>query len=94
VIIPRGIQNNVAIHLICTHISNLLEQRGIFSALKKDLDVYRSAGQEPRNVHVIKSSPEIVALLTKIRDTNATRTEFIFHSDRLSRLLIEYSMEW
>eukprot|EP00741_Cyanophora_paradoxa_P008284 tig00001284_g8013.t1 len=41
------------------------------------------------NLHVLKSNPQVKAIQTIIRDQNTTRNEFVFHSNRLIRLLIE-----
>lgn len=41
------------------------------------------------NVYVLKPTPQLKALYTIIRDKNTKREEFIFHADRISRLLVE-----
>jgi len=41
------------------------------------------------NVHVLKQTPQLIALLTMIRDTNTSRADFIFYSNRIIRLLVE-----
>jgi len=41
------------------------------------------------NVHILQQTPQLIALLTMIRDKNTTRGDFIFYSNRIIRLLVE-----
>lgn len=41
-------------------------------------------------VHTLEPTPQLVSLMTMIRDMNVSRDDFIFYSDRIIRLLIEY----
>ncbi|KAK4989286.1 Uracil phosphoribosyltransferase, synthesizes UMP from uracil [Elasticomyces elasticus] len=41
------------------------------------------------NVHVLSQTPQLIALLTMIRDRRTNRADFIFYSNRIIRLLIE-----
>jgi len=41
------------------------------------------------NVHVLPQTPQLIALLTMIRDRNTQRADFIFYSNRIIRLLVE-----
>ncbi|MCJ1429216.1 Uracil phosphoribosyltransferase, synthesizes UMP from uracil [Sticta canariensis] len=41
------------------------------------------------NVHILPQTPQLIALLTMIRDRNTTRADFIFYSNRIIRLLVE-----
>ncbi|EEA24655.1 Uracil phosphoribosyltransferase, synthesizes UMP from uracil [Talaromyces marneffei ATCC 18224] len=60
---------------------------------------YRSEGEKPtatvskevsfENVHVLPQTPQLIALLTMIRDQNTPRADFIFYSNRIIRLLVE-----
>ena len=49
--------------------------------------VSRPADSE--NVHVLPQTPQLIALLTMIRDKDTHRADFIFHSNRIIRLLVE-----
>ncbi|KAK6349776.1 Uracil phosphoribosyltransferase, synthesizes UMP from uracil [Orbilia brochopaga] len=40
-------------------------------------------------VHVLPQTPQLIALLTIIRDKNTQRGDFIFYSNRIIRLLVE-----
>ncbi|KAJ9623368.1 Uracil phosphoribosyltransferase, synthesizes UMP from uracil [Knufia peltigerae] len=60
---------------------------------------YRPAEEKPTatvsrevpfdNVHVLSQTPQLIALLTMIRDKNTERGDFIFYSNRIIRLLVE-----
>ncbi|KAK1717734.1 uracil phosphoribosyltransferase [Colletotrichum lupini] len=60
---------------------------------------YRSESQKPTatvsteikldNVVVLSQTPQLIALLTIIRDKNTERGDFIFYSNRIIRLLVE-----
>jgi len=41
------------------------------------------------NVHTLPQTPQLIALLTMIRDKNTDRADFIFYSNRIIRLLVE-----
>ncbi|KAL7271675.1 Uracil phosphoribosyltransferase, synthesizes UMP from uracil [Rhizina undulata] len=42
-----------------------------------------------KNVHILPQTPQLIALLTMIRDKNTARGDFIFYSNRIIRLLVE-----
>ncbi|KAF3053308.1 Uracil phosphoribosyltransferase, synthesizes UMP from uracil [Didymella pomorum] len=61
---------------------------------------YRPATQKPTatvskpldqvpNIHILPQTPQLIALLTMIRDKNTGRADFIFYSNRIIRLLVE-----
>ncbi|KAF2474362.1 PRTase-like protein [Lindgomyces ingoldianus] len=60
---------------------------------------YRPATQKPtatvstaldhENVHILAQTPQLIALLTMIRDKDTGRADFIFYSNRIIRLLVE-----
>ncbi|MCJ1234501.1 Uracil phosphoribosyltransferase, synthesizes UMP from uracil [Varicellaria rhodocarpa] len=60
---------------------------------------YRPAKEKPtatvsteisyENVHILPQTPQLIALLTMIRDRNTQRADFIFYSNRIIRLLVE-----
>lgn len=60
---------------------------------------YRPAEEKPtatvsrdvphENVHVLPQTPQLIALLTIIRDKDTERADFIFYSNRIIRLLVE-----
>lgn len=60
---------------------------------------YRDSAQKPTatvstplkqaNVHILPQTPQLIALLTMIRDRSTGRADFIFYSNRIIRLLVE-----
>lgn len=60
---------------------------------------YRPAAEKPtatvskdvpyENVHILPQTPQLIALLTMIRDKDTERADFIFYSNRIMRLLVE-----
>ena len=44
-------------------------------------------------LHVLKQSPQVLLLLTKIRDANSSPQDFVFYADRLHRLLAECALD-
>ncbi|KAK4621286.1 Uracil phosphoribosyltransferase 1 [Fulvia fulva] len=44
------------------------------------------------NLHILPQTPQLIALLTMIRDKGTGRADFIFHSNRISRLLVEEAL--
>ncbi|KAK2765892.1 Uracil phosphoribosyltransferase, synthesizes UMP from uracil [Arachnomyces sp. PD_36] len=61
--------------------------------------LYKPDGEKPtatvskelsyENVHVLPQTPQLIALLTMIRDQRTSRADFIFYSNRIIRLLVE-----
>ncbi|CAN0925368.1 Uridine/cytidine kinase UKL1, chloroplastic [Linum grandiflorum] len=78
VIIPRGGDNHVAIDLIVQHLQTKL---GLHDLCK----IYP-------NVYVIQSTFQIRGMHTLIRDTEISKHDFIFYSDRLIRLVVEHGL--
>ncbi|ORX91186.1 uracil phosphoribosyltransferase-domain-containing protein [Clohesyomyces aquaticus] len=48
-----------------------------------------STNLDHQNVHILAQTPQLIALLTMIRDKNTGRADFIFYSNRIIRLLVE-----
>ncbi|XP_047334444.1 uridine/cytidine kinase UKL1, chloroplastic [Impatiens glandulifera] len=78
VIIPRGGDNHVAIDLIVQHIHTKLGQHDLCK-------IYP-------NVYVIQSTFQIRGMHTLIRDSDISKHDFVFYSDRLIRLVVEHGL--
>ncbi|KAF7831237.1 uridine kinase-like protein 3 [Senna tora] len=78
IIIPRGGDNHVAIDLIVQHIRTKLGQHDLCK-------IYS-------NLYVIQSTFQIRGMHTLIRDSQITRDDFVFYSDRLIRLVVEHGL--
>ncbi|KAI9818577.1 MAG: Uracil phosphoribosyltransferase, synthesizes UMP from uracil [Pycnora praestabilis] len=46
------------------------------------------------NVHILQQTPQLISLLTMIRDRNTARADFIFYSNRIIRLLVEEGLNY
>jgi len=44
------------------------------------------------NIHILKHNTQLKALYTIIRDKNTKRDDFVFFSERIIRLLVEYAL--
>eukprot|EP01136_Pigoraptor_vietnamica_P036722 Opistho-1_new@103689 len=90
IIIPRGADNVVAIDLIIHHVRAKLEERG--HVFRGNLINQQVGNKMPDTLHVLKQSSQVRGLHTIIRDRETPRDEFIYYSQRLMRLLIEYAL--
>ncbi|GAB1601637.1 uridine-cytidine kinase-like 1 [Argonauta hians] len=91
IIVPHGGQNNVAINLIVLHVHNELQKHGF--KLRSKLATSAMAGQPmPSNLHVLEMTPQVQGLHTFIRNCYTPRSEFIFYSKRLLRMLFELAL--
>ncbi|EDW32007.1 GL11422 [Drosophila persimilis] len=90
IIVPRGGENKVAIHLIVQHVHTQLQLRGF--KLRETLANSYKDQPMPHSLHLLDPTPQIKGLHTFIRCRNTSRDEFIFYSKRLIRLVIEYAL--
>ncbi|KAI8584185.1 hypothetical protein K450DRAFT_218553 [Umbelopsis ramanniana AG] len=87
VIIPRGLENAVAIDLITKHVQKQLQDLPLKH--RWSLAKMNCGNVLPPNVTVLKETNQIKGMHTIIRDVNTPRDDFIFYSERLSTLIIE-----
>lgn len=78
VVIPWRQDNPSAVDLITQHVRSKLQQTDLTR-------IYR-------NLHLMPSSPQLRGMHTVIRDIRSSRTDFVFYSDRLIRLVVEYAL--
>ncbi|KNC81344.1 uridine-cytidine kinase-like 1 [Sphaeroforma arctica JP610] len=89
VVVPRGADNLVALDLIVKHVKRQLTSRGHNF---RDQLIGAHAGEKmPDSLHVLPSTRQIKGLHTMIRNRDCPRDELIFYSQRLMRLIMEYS---
>lgn len=90
IIIPRGIENKVAIEIVVKHVQRLLQEKS-----RKHQDDLKRLGEqledEPLspNVLVMEQTKQILGMSTIIQDPMTETVDFIFYFDRLSTLLVE-----
>ncbi|KAL8997193.1 MAG: hypothetical protein Q9169_003459 [Polycauliona sp. 2 TL-2023] len=94
IIIPRGIDNRVAIDMVVKHIQLLLvkKSRHHQDDLKR---LGRQVEDEPlsQNVLLLEQSKQITAISTILQNPATDDVDFIFYFDRLSGLLIERALD-
>uniref|UniRef100_A0A7E4W6D1 Uridine kinase n=1 Tax=Panagrellus redivivus TaxID=6233 RepID=A0A7E4W6D1_PANRE len=96
VIIPRGGENLVAIDLIVRQVKTQLTARG-YDANKPQSDTDEltfNKGSMPTSLHIVENTPQVQGLHTFIRNRDTPRDEFVFYSERLMRILIEYAINF
>ncbi|XP_014664424.1 PREDICTED: uridine-cytidine kinase-like 1 isoform X2 [Priapulus caudatus] len=92
IIVPRGGENEIALNLIVRHVNTQLQQRGFKHRSK--LACSHNGGSPPTSLHILENTPQVRGLHTFIRDKDLPRDQFIFYSERLMRLLIEYALSY
>ncbi|KAG0302701.1 hypothetical protein BGZ98_007292 [Dissophora globulifera] len=90
VVIPRGLENLVAIDLLTKHIQRQLQERKMQS--RWDMARINPPEELPSNVIVLDKTKQIMGMHTIIRDINTSRHDFIFYADRLATLVIERAL--
>lgn len=92
IIVPRGIENDVAISMVVRHVQRILEEKS-----KKHQDALQELGKqvedEPlsKNVLLLEQTKQIMGMSTIIQDPVTDDVDFIFYFDRLSALLVQRS---
>ncbi|KAI9731378.1 MAG: Uridine kinase [Cirrosporium novae-zelandiae] len=94
IIVPRGIENTVAIDMIVKHIQRTLNEksqrhRAELQSLGKEVE------DEPlsAHIHVLKQTPQLVAMNTIIQNSFTSQEDFVFYFDRLTTLLMERAFD-
>jgi uridine kinase len=89
IIIPRGLDNEVAIDLITKHISRKLEERKIH--YREDLvHIYGNKTGIPHQLSILPMKNDTKMLHTMIRDESTSKDDFMFCVHRLTVKLIAY----
>jgi uridine kinase len=93
VIIPRGIENQVAITMVVQYIEQKLIDKSTHhrAALTRLQATAKSAPLSERVV-VLERTPQLVSMNTILHDIETSPEDFIFYFDRLASLLIEQAM--
>ncbi|KAK6878735.1 Uridine kinase [Candida tropicalis] len=94
-VIPRGLDNSIAINLMINHINNQLanKSRNHISRLKKlglniDFDVNQF------NIKLLRDTNQVRGINSILFDTETSRNDFIFYFNRICGLLIELAQEF
>ena len=90
IIVPRGIENKVAIDIVVKHVQRLLQEKS-----RKHQDDLKRLGEQVEdeplspNVLVMEQTKQILGMSTIIQNPMTETVDFIFYFDRLSALLVE-----
>lgn len=90
IIVPRGIENKVAIDMVVKHVQRLLQEKS-----RKHQDDLKRLGEQVEdeplspNVLIMEQTKQILGMSTIIQDSMTETVDFIFYFDRLSALLVE-----
>ncbi len=90
IIVPRGIENKVAIDMVVKHVQRLLQEKS-----RKHQDDLKRLGEQVEdeplspNVLVLEQTKQILGMSTIIQNSMTETVDFIFYFDRLSALLVE-----
>ena len=90
IIVPRGIENRVAIDMVVKHIQRTLVEKS--KKHQKDLQrLGKQVEDEPLspNVLLLAQTKQIVGMSTIIQNPNTDQVDFVFYFDRLSTHLVE-----
>lgn len=94
IIIPRGIENTVAIDMVVKHIQRVLAEKS-----RKHQKELQSLGKQVKdeplsaNVLLLKETRQIIGMNTIIENPRTMEVDFIFYFDRLATLLVERAMD-
>lgn len=94
IIVPRGIENRVAIGLVVDHVRKTLAQKSHLHQIElKRLG--RKAEEAPlsKNVVMLEEGPQLRGVCTIVLDPETNREDFIFYFDRVVGALVEKASE-
>ena len=94
IIIPRSIENLVAIGMVVQHVRGSLKEKS--ERHQEELKRLGDAvGNEPlsKNILLLPQTTQIVGMSTMIQNPMTEAVDFVFYFDRLSSLLIERALE-
>ncbi|KAI4172875.1 MAG: hypothetical protein LQ343_003282 [Gyalolechia ehrenbergii] len=94
IIVPRGIDNRVAIDMVVKHVQLLLVKKS-----RKHQEDLKRLGQQVEdeplspNVLLLNQTKQIIAMTTILQNPLTDDVDFIFYFDRLTALLVERSLD-
>ncbi|KIY01685.1 uncharacterized protein Z520_01822 [Fonsecaea multimorphosa CBS 102226] len=93
-IVPRGMQNKMAIQMIVNQTRQILKEKSIkhnaeLEKLGQQVEDYTLS----ENVMVLGETPQVVGVSTILRNPITDQVDFVFYFDRLTALLIEKALD-
>ncbi|RCK57339.1 Uridine kinase [Candida viswanathii] len=94
-VIPRGLDNSIAINLMINHINNQLanKSRNHISRLRK-LGININFDVNQFNIKLLRDTNQVRGINSILFDTETSRNDFIFYFNRICGLLIELAQEF
>ncbi|KPI39150.1 Uridine kinase [Cyphellophora attinorum] len=94
IIVPRGMQNKMAIAMIVNQVRRMLKDKSIrHNAELEKLGQDVEDSPLPENVILLEHKPQIRGVGTILRNTITPQEEFVFYFNRLSAILIETALD-
>ncbi|EXJ75282.1 uridine kinase [Cladophialophora psammophila CBS 110553] len=94
VIVPRGMQNKMAIQMIVNQTRQILKEKSIrHNAELEKLGQHSEDYTFSENVMVLGETPQVVGVSTILRNPITDQVDFVFYFDRLTALLIEKALD-
>ncbi|KAJ5934474.1 Uridine kinase [Penicillium verhagenii] len=94
IIIPRGIENLTAIDMVVKHIQRKLQEKSEKHTEELHrLGLIAAKVELPPNVHVLPTTPQLVAMNTILQNPETEEVDFVFYFDRLASILIERALD-
>jgi len=89
VIVPHGSDNVIAMSLLIEHVRKQLSDRG--QGIRKNISKDTVTGTPPAKLNIMPETNQIRGIHTIIRNRDTDREDFVFYSERLMRLLMEFA---
>jgi uridine kinase len=93
IVVPRGSQNDVALHLIVQHVRDQLAKRGL-NLRQKLLLEHSDETSHPESLYLLPQTPQVRIMHTIMRNRETKRDDFVFYSNRLTTMLIEHALSF
>ncbi|KAI6892848.1 uridine kinase [Hortaea werneckii] len=94
IIVPRGIENKVAISMVSDQILKTLHQKSRLHQLElKRLGKVAENNPLSRNVIIVQHTNQIRGINTLLMNPEIDREDFIFYFDRLAVMLVEHGTD-
>ncbi|KAM0323541.1 hypothetical protein ACHAQA_008822 [Verticillium albo-atrum] len=93
VIVPRGIENQVAMTMVVQYIERkLLEKSTHHRAALTQLELEAASEPLSEKVFILEQTPQLKGMNTILQDIDTSAEDFIFYFDRLACLLVEQAL--
>ncbi|KAL6719131.1 Uridine kinase [Lecanora helva] len=93
-IVPRGVENRVAIDMVVEHVKRTLKEKS-----RKHQEHLQRLGEQVEdeplsdNVVLLQQTKQVIGMSTIIQNPATQEVDFIFYFDRLASLLVERALE-